>query len=821
MVLGQGAENPDIILISDIPSEEELSNGKAFVGSNQSLFRALFEGADYSLFKTYRTTFCKEPIPLAWKVLMRKGKIDWSKPPAELVGYITRQHELLKAELMSFHPKVIIGMGDIPLFFMGAELKVRKFRGSVIPSNFRIADKPIPYLSILPSRYIFQDIKWKIVTQADISKAVRLIHQKWTPFPEGYHLWTCWNDAALRAFLERTSKTEFYVEDIETIFNFITCIGLAPSPKEAVCIPLFDPRLSIDETIAMMRTLERFNREANIKKVGQNFNYDWTIMEKRGFKVNGFYGDTMLYSHVLYPDFPKGLDFLTSLYTDIPYYKDDGKEAFRVHSTKEKALDKLYIYNCTDCVANYQVFIEQRKEGVEYGVSEFYEKVEFPLIHLYHDIEQTGILVDLVQVDFLTNKYLHLLNHYSSFVNGIAEKSINFGSSKQVADFIYKFLELPPTYNKSIDEDTGELRKTLATDEETIDELAFFCTSSELIKSLLYSISAIRKLQKILQFLETPIHPDGRMRTGAKLTGTKSGRTSFSKSVDYTIWYDTKTKKNKKKQFGNSFQTLAKHGDKLWDGTVIGDDLRTIFVPRRNHCFIEGDKSQAEARVVAVLSNNLPILYYFDNPPGIHRITGGWIYGCPPEEIKKDTEEYNMGKRGRHMANYDGGPHRLAKMLTVPLKKASFVLDRIHEADPSIRDVFHARVKELLDKGETFETPQGRKRTNFKRVDQDTIKEFYSYIPQATVSDDVKMGLYRMWEPQSKDPWFKVCNEAHDSAMVETHRDNKERYYDLFRVEMQKPIDFRRGSFIRDLEIVIPVELAQSEGSWKTMEAVK
>ena len=31
-------------------------------------------------------------------------------------------------------------------------------------------------------------------------------------------------DDALRAYLQRTSRTEFYVEDIETIFNFITCI---------------------------------------------------------------------------------------------------------------------------------------------------------------------------------------------------------------------------------------------------------------------------------------------------------------------------------------------------------------------------------------------------------------------------------------------------------------------------------------------------------------------------------------------------------------------------------------------------------------------
>jgi hypothetical protein len=78
-----------------------------------------------------------------------------------------------------------------------------------------------------------------------------------------------------------------------------------------------------------------------------------------------------------------------------------------------------------------------------------------------------------------------------------------------------------------------------------------------------------------------------------------------------------------------------------------------------------------------------------------------------------------------------------------------------------------------------------------------------------------------MWNSYRDDPWFWLLNEAHDSALAEVHKDNKERYFDLFRNEMQKPIDFRKGSFSRDLELVIPIELAWSDTNWKGMEGIK
>jgi DNA polymerase I-like protein with 3'-5' exonuclease and polymerase domains/uracil-DNA glycosylase len=817
MIYGRGSENPDILIVSDYPSAEEIAAKSAFVGSNESFYQRLFSSNQYSLSNTYRTTFCKEAAPIFLQSQIRKGKIKWSKPTPEIREWADAQFEAFQDEIKTFQPKVIIGAGDLPLWYIASEEKIRKFRGSIIPSTFKVGERSIPYIPILPSRYIFSDIKWKTVTQLDISKAIGLLSKDWKPFPEGYHLWTCFSDSSLRSYLERIKNSEFVVVDIETFYNFITCIGLSASPCEACCIPIDDPRVPRAETISMLRTLARFNSDPSIKKIGQNFNsYDWTVLEKRGFEVNGYVGDTLLLSHVLYPELPRALDFLTSIYTDIPYYKDDGKEAFRIRATKTEQLDKLYYYNCTDCVATYQVYQEQLKEAAEIEVDSFYKEVEFPCVFLYHELEKNGIQVDSVQLDFLYTRYILLLDYYTKRIEELYGAPLNIASPKQVSTLIYDFLECPPRFNRSVDEETGEIKKSLATDEETLQLLSLYA-ENEAVRECLQTIIAIRKIQKIIQYLEAPIYPDGRMRTSAKLAGTKTGRTSFAQTLDFTLLQDKKGK-IKKANFGLNFQNIPKHEDILYDGTSIGSDLRSIYVPKKDHVFIEGDKSQAEARVVAILADNLPILHFFDHPPGVHRITAGWIYGVDPEQIKKDSIEYQLGKRGRHMANYDGGSERLSMMASIPLKQANFVLDRIHETDPSIRGVFHDRINQLLENREYIETPHGRKRQNMDRVTDKIKRDFYAYIPQATVSDDVKLGMRRLWEPRKE--WIHFLNESHDSCLAEIHRDRRNEYIDLFRKEMQQPIDFRKGSFYRDIQLIIPIELSWSEANWAIMKKI-
>jgi hypothetical protein len=41
-----------------------------------------------------------------------------------------------------------------------------------------------------------------------------------------------------------------------------------------------------------------------------------------GIFVRGYIEDTMMSHSIMYPEFLKGLGFLGSIYTDLPYWKD-------------------------------------------------------------------------------------------------------------------------------------------------------------------------------------------------------------------------------------------------------------------------------------------------------------------------------------------------------------------------------------------------------------------------------------------------------------------------------------------------------------------
>jgi DNA polymerase I-like protein with 3'-5' exonuclease and polymerase domains len=71
--------------------------------------------------------------------------------------------------------------------------------------------------------------------------------------------------------------------------------------------------------------------DPRITKIGQNIIFDASfLLRKYGIKTRNVQ-DTMIQTGILTPDFPKGLDFITSVYTKEPYYKDIGKLAFSRH----------------------------------------------------------------------------------------------------------------------------------------------------------------------------------------------------------------------------------------------------------------------------------------------------------------------------------------------------------------------------------------------------------------------------------------------------------------------------------------------------------
>jgi hypothetical protein len=274
---------------------------------------------------------------------------------------------------------------------------------------------------------------------------------------------------------------------------------------------------------------------------------------------------------------------------------------------------------------------------------------------------------------------------------------------------------------------------------------------------------------------------------------------------------------------GHSFQTIGKHGFEV-DGETYGKDLRAIFVPSPGYVFCENDLSQAEARVDAVLAKDYDILPIFDSQTGIHRLTGSWVFNCEPQEIKKNIlvdgiDRYHVAKIIRHAAERNMSPMRLMMMIAKEIAFCSKVLVTFHSRQQNIRGVFHREIRERIQQDRLLVAPNGRRRDFFGRINESTINEGISFLPQAIVTDYMKTHLPKTISENRE--WVRPLSEAHDGFLAEVRADKKEEYCLSFKRNIQVPINFNNCSLSRDFELVIPCESEYSDTNWQEMKELR
>ena len=113
--------------------------------------------------------------------------------------------------------------------------------------------------------------------------------------------------------------------DIETArYEHITCIGYAPSATLALVVPHVDRRkpgyhywTEKDEIEAWpfhRHVLSRATKQYKI--LGQTFPYAFQYLYAHGVPVRNYLADTMLHHHALFPELPKSLGFMGSIYSN-------------------------------------------------------------------------------------------------------------------------------------------------------------------------------------------------------------------------------------------------------------------------------------------------------------------------------------------------------------------------------------------------------------------------------------------------------------------------------------------------------------------------
>lgn len=797
MIKGHGNANAEIMFIADGGTKDDEATEYALSGGSQILLEMIIE-RNFHFKETYRTCLIKERISY-------DSGDDYYYDDPKYLEKVETYRDVVIDEINGIKPNLIIPLGEMSFRFLTGYKGIRKFRGSVLLLTPELKiPRVTKVLPILGPHIYNKEFTQRWVAKIDFGKVPLYCHDNSLPSENRHSLWIAKNSTELRNFLKRAYKPEgLLVFDIETFMGLPTCISFCFDGIESVCIPFMDRTVDFDNRALMLQQVAEV-LVSPIAKVNQNIKYDIKRMECYGFQISNVIGDTLLAASCIYPEFPKNLGFLTSIYTDLPYFKDEG----RMYDPNVHKREQYYIYNAKDSLATWQIYKKQLEELDENGARGVYNNL-VKCLPIYKQMEYNGIRIDDDQRIRLLAKYYSL---YDILKLRLAKMTnldkVNPLSPKQISELVYEELGFK----------LGRGGK--GTGEEILEDLMVHGTATRSPiwgKEILKLIIACRKVHKVIEYLETVAYADGRWRSEYNLAGTETGRSSASETTDQYIHFvpNKGGMKADIDNYGRSFQTIAKHGFFI-DGEQYGKELRSIFVPSSGYTFVECDLSQAEARVDAVLAGNFDILSVFDGPIGIHRLTGSWVYGCDPLTIKKNTDEYHMAKTVRHAGERNMKAGRLTLMTQCSLPEAERVLTVFHKFQPEIREVFHRDIMECINATRTLVSPNGRSRQFLDRIDGHLYNEAISHLPQAIVSDQTKFCLIPVLDACGG--FTRLINEAHDGTLAEVRTGEEGKYIDIYRENVEKGIDFRKCSLSRDFELKIPMEASVSKENWLSLE---
>ena len=526
---GGGNPSASIMVVTEFATADDLWKQCVLGGKQGEMFRRMLLEARIIPTSTYMTAALKYRVhgddantlytqtkSTAQKLKLTHVLHDTWVSPSLIPGI-----EALHAEIAAVNPKVIIAVGDFAMFATaGVYGSVDTWRGSMLECSSN------PDITVIPT-YTPEAItkRWEVkgFASRDLQRAEACAMR-----PEAYRYPKY--EFTIRPTFDQVRSTlltlletplsgnELLLSvDLETIARHISCVGLAWSCREAICIPfltLDGDYFSEDEEVQIHFLLRELLTHPNTKVLGQNFNYDNQHFAKHLGYLPNQTEDTMLAQHVLFPGIPKSLDFLSSMYCHFHrYWKDEMNDYTRLPENMEQ----YWTYNCKDTVVTFEVMLVLR-ELLQYYAKESHYQF---LMETARSVLRTmliGCRINQKERSAAAASLMASVQEYDALISYVAGEPLNVGSPKQLTEFFYEKMNLP------VQRDRKTKRPTC--NEKALDALA---AKEPLFKPLVELINKRRSAAVSLKtFCLMPLDVDGRMRCSFNVAGAETFRFSSS-----------------------------------------------------------------------------------------------------------------------------------------------------------------------------------------------------------------------------------------------------------------------------------------------------
>lgn len=328
LVPGFGKKTAKIAIVGDFTTGFDDKALRAFAGPPGTVLEQCLQVAQILTSDVYFTNCIKTKTTRTYK---QSNTEYWDDGKHRFTELGLEHARTLRAELNGHSANVIVCCGNAALRALTDHASVAKYRGYVCASSeLEQTRKIIPTYSpasTLRGTYINRHCIVADLRKAKVESAFPEIIR-----PERTLIYEYSGVEEALQWIEFLEKQPVICFDIEVINYCVSCISFSHKPDLGVVIPFGNSEFKPDgwteeEEVLLWRGVQRILGNPNSTKVVQNGSFDiHFLLTECGIEVRGPIHDTMIGHSVMFPELPKGLDFLGSIYCGSQeYWKDSVK----------------------------------------------------------------------------------------------------------------------------------------------------------------------------------------------------------------------------------------------------------------------------------------------------------------------------------------------------------------------------------------------------------------------------------------------------------------------------------------------------------------
>lgn len=410
-----------------------------------------------------------------------------------------------------------------------------------------------------------------------------------------------YNDAVLAQLLSRYELTSIAKQLGIGSTNSVFCADPAKSVKTSdyinyfkengLCFIIHDGKMYADvgDGVAVLDEYVSLLFDENIDKITLRPKSIYKMMLEREQDIKPFY-DIEVAQYVIDPS-QSGYDVSDIAKAQLDIDIDKGGDT--------------YIETAVSLLG--RIASSQRKKIEECGQTSLLLDVEFPLTVVLADMENCGFSVDKSALESFGKKLEQRISELEERIYFYAGGQFNINSPKQLGTVLFETLALPHG------------KKTKSGYSTSADVLGKLSGKHEIIDDIIEYRQYVKLKTTYCDGLLKLIDQNGKIHTSFNQTVTQTGRISSTEP---------------------NLQNIPVR-------TVLGREMRKMFVPGDGKILVDADYSQIELRVLAHIADDRSMLDAFANESDVHTVTASSVFKVPPEfvtpEMRRAAKAVNFG----------------------------------------------------------------------------------------------------------------------------------------------------------------------------------